>query len=79
MEITHLAWSTQRENVLDIYARELKSRCFKLDEVRDIKRRLAAGEMGKDIAEDYGVDQTAISKIRRGRRWQWVTDWEDRT
>ena len=40
---------------------------IKAEQVPIIKARLAAGELGKDIASDYGVSPTAISRINTGQ------------
>lgn len=47
----------------------------KLDEgkVRDIKRRLAAGEGGSAIARAFGVSPAIITNIKKGDRWAHVT------
>lgn len=38
--------------------------------VREIRRRRAAGERLKTIAEAFGVSDRAVSKIARGDRWK---------
>lgn len=38
-------------------------------QVRDILSRLAAGERQRDLAREYGVDQTTLSDIERGKSW----------
>ena len=40
--------------------------------VREIKRRLADGEMCKAIAPDYDVHPATISDIKQGRKWREV-------
>lgn len=40
--------------------------------VREIRRRRAAGEPQKSIAEAFGVSHQAVSKITRGDRWKLV-------
>lgn len=42
------------------------------EQVRDIKRRLRAGETMRPIAEELGVHVSTISNIRRGRSWSHV-------
>ena len=37
--------------------------------VKDIKRRLAFGETQASIADDYGIDPSAVSNIKIGRNW----------
>jgi hypothetical protein len=36
------------------------------EQVAEVRRRLAAGEKGKDLAVEYGVHRTTISKIKMG-------------
>ena len=42
------------------------------DDVREIKRRLANGEPGTVIAEDYGVVKSTINSIKLGKTWTHV-------
>lgn len=42
------------------------------DDVREIRRRYAAGEMQKDIRLDYGISEGSISEICSGKRWAHV-------
>lgn len=51
-----------------------KGRGRALDEakVREIKARIAAGERGRVIANDYGVNRSTISAINTGRLWSHV-------
>lgn len=41
-------------------------------QVVEIKKRLAAGELHRIIAADYGMHESAISKIKLGIRWRSV-------
>ena len=43
------------------------------DQVREIKKLLAAGVMGKDIAAQFGVHKATISDIRCGKVWREVS------
>lgn len=60
-----------------IRASNCGSKCYlaKLDEqkVREIKIALANGEVGKKLAEKYGVATTQISSIKNGKTWRHVT------
>lgn len=40
------------------------------DQVREIRKRLEAGDFQKDIARDYNVQQTTISRIKIGRTYR---------
>lgn len=45
--------------------------CSKLsdDQVREIKRRLAAGEQGKLLASEFGMSKATLSRIKNGASW----------
>jgi len=42
---------------------------FTREVVRDVQRRLAAGEKGSEIARYYNVGQSSISRIKNGTHW----------
>lgn len=41
-------------------------------EVREIRRRRAAGELLTTIAADFGIDQSTVSLIALGKKWGWL-------
>lgn len=43
-----------------------------LDQVREIRRRLELGEMGRALAAEYRVHKTVISKLKIGETYRWV-------
>lgn len=72
--LENLRYDTRRENLLDEYRANRGSRTsFTCDQVLDIKNRLAQGEQGARIARDYGVTPSAISAIKTGRSFSWLT------
>ena len=44
---------------------------LKDEKVVEIKRKLADGQSARSLAKEYGVSQTAIGDIKKGRRWVW--------
>ena len=42
------------------------------DQVRAIKRRLAAGETQTNLARDFGVHLSTVHLIKTGRNWGWL-------
>lgn len=38
-------------------------------DVLDIRKRLAAGESGKELAKEYGIAGSTVSNLRTGKRW----------
>ncbi len=61
----HLAVTTHASNCR-------RGAIAKLDlaKARDIRRRFAAGELGIDLAREYGVKPTTISMVVRGQTWR---------
>ena len=43
------------------------------DDALEIYRRAWAGEPQTSIADKFGISQTAVSKIKHGRNWGWLT------
>ena len=73
-------WVTPKEN--SIHAREnglydnrgTKHSMVKLTEnqVNEIKCRIEAGETHKELAKDFGVHKSCISKIATGNTWRHI-------
>lgn len=72
----NLCWETPRQN----HQRKLahgtlihseKHRCAKLktEQVIDIRARAARGEMKADLARQFGVSKTLVSRIVAGKAW----------
>lgn len=62
----NLAWSTRGRNTQDKKHHDGQKGRLKIESVREIKRRLAAGEKGRTLAKEFGVSEQAISMIRTG-------------
>jgi hypothetical protein len=71
----HLSIGTPKQNTADMMALGRHNRphaVFSDDDIREIRRRSAAGEMGKTIAADYGVTGGCISTIIRRMSYRHV-------
>ena len=53
-------------------SRQHKARLSEAD-VPVIVERLKCGDLHRVIAEDYGVSESAIASLSRGRTWSWLT------
>lgn len=76
---SHLFLGTQADNMADMNAKGRHAlgaatglALLTGDQVRAIKRRLAAGERQSQIARDYVVGRAAIHKIKNGTNWRWL-------
>lgn len=71
----HLAVGTPADNVADCARKGRLARgdrlAWKLSSaaVAEIRTRLAAGETQQALADEYGVGQPMISKIKHNRKW----------
>ena len=72
----NLRWATRRENMHDKIehgtAKQLGRRNVSKLRPRDvpqIRSRLARGELQREIAKDYGVTQSVISRVNTGDRY----------
>lgn len=58
-------WATKEQQ-----SRNRRSVKLTEDDVREIRRRLAAGASGRDIVRAYNVSDTVVSAIRHRRTWK---------
>lgn len=75
----HLRWATRTENHADkilhgTILRGSRNPLVKLQDgdVREIRKRIAAGEIQSSIAKDFGVTRHAVSAIACGKSWSWL-------
>ena len=71
----HLFVGTPDDNAKD---RDSKGRggragVLRPHQVRAIRRALSGGTTGRELARRYGVTETALSLIRTGKRWAWLS------
>ncbi len=70
--VDNLAYGSRTENILDVYRIGRPWRALTVDQVRDIRLRLSAGEKGRALAKEYGVGEACISAIKTGRTYSWL-------
>lgn len=75
----HLSWKTPVENAADKVAHGTTGRgeqcpVSKLTEanVLEIRRLTASGITQRTIAAQFGIDQSTVSDIKRGKSWWWL-------
>jgi hypothetical protein len=74
--LSNLRWDTRRNNHQDKYAHGTMSRgekhpFAKLTEAA--VRRLRSGESSaKEIAEEFGMDRSAVNSVKRGEKWKHI-------
>jgi hypothetical protein len=67
----HLRIGTADDNVQDRFDRHKWGKIAKLnpEQIEQIKAEYASGRTQKDIATEYGVNQSTVSRIVGGQRW----------
>ncbi|MFC5992893.1 HNH endonuclease [Pseudonocardia hispaniensis] len=76
LDPAHIRWGLHIDNVREMHVRgraRPSGTKLTVEDVRVIKRRLANGEMQRNIAKDYGVTDGTINHIARGSSWKRVT------
>lgn len=75
----NLRWATAKENIADkilhgtMAHSEANGRAkLTIEQVREIRRRMAEGETQKGLAQAYGVAASNISHIATGKNWSYV-------
>jgi len=71
----HLISGSSQDNVNDMKERP-KEKIFnskiKASDLPTIKQRISNGDLIKDIAKDYALSTSCISRIKSGKTWNWV-------
>ncbi len=77
--ISNLRWGTHKENVRDMFFHGTSPRgekCYSAklttDQVIEIRRRLANGEVCHRLAKEYGVGKTQITRIKNRHKWKHI-------
>ncbi|MGG2044765.1 NUMOD4 domain-containing protein [Burkholderia gladioli] len=76
----NLVWGTYQDNTNDMirkgrqnFGQGWKATAkLSASDVREIRKLLARGVMGKDVAEQFAVSKMTISLIKNGKSWQEV-------
>ena len=68
----HLRWGTRQENMRDMVLHGTSRAKLTVEDVRSIRREIAAGEKMVSIARKFGVSDATIYDLKYGRTWGWV-------
>lgn len=69
----HLYAGTYRQNIDDKLRRDRSGRKLKIADVIAIRERAVRGAKQGDLAKEYGVNQSNISRALSGERWGYVS------
>ena len=76
---SHLFPGTQKENIADAIQKGRIARGESLPQTKlteasviEIKKALAGGSRGIELAKLFGVNQSTICDIKKGRKWSWL-------
>lgn len=77
--VGNLRWDTRRGNLADCVAHGTATRGERVgtskltdQQVAAIRTALANKTPQRDVAASFGVQQSTVSKIKRGERWGWL-------
>lgn len=71
--LENLRYGTRSENCVDTSKMgHNKIRKLTDEQVQEIRRRLAEGEIGAHVAKDYGVHRDVVYRIRDGKVYAWL-------
>jgi HNH endonuclease len=62
----NLEWGTQADGSKNAHAKLTEA------QAKEIKQRRASGESGRSLAKEFGVSQSTICDIHKGRCWSWL-------
>ena len=71
-QLSNLRYGTRTENILDVYRQGGVWRKLSIEDVESIRFSIFCGMKGSALAEIYGVSQTTISAVKRGRSFKWL-------
>ena len=72
--IENLRYGTRTQNILDVYRQGGVWRKLSTTNVQYIRRMLDGGIRGRDIARAFGVSESTISSIKRGKTFAWLPE-----
>ena len=70
--LDNLRYGTRTENILDVYNNGGRWRKLSVDDVEAIRFALYCGWRGVEIAREFKISQTQVSKIKLGRAFYWL-------
>jgi len=65
----HLEIGTYSQNNQDMVNRNRRKYKLTIAQARQIRERLANGELQREVAESFGVSKALVSHIHNGRTW----------
>lgn len=72
--VDNLAYGTRTENILDVFRIGKTWRgSVTVEQVREIRQRLADGQSAASIARDMAVSPASVYGIKQGRHYQWLS------
>lgn len=70
--LENLAYGSRTENILDVYKQGGRWRKLSIEDVKQIKTRLEAGDVQSQIAREFGISACTVGKIKFKRIYWWV-------
>ena len=71
-QVLNLCYGTRVENILDVYRTGRAWRKLTLEQAKEIKQRIMAGERTKILALEFGISQVHVCRIKAGKAYGWI-------
>lgn len=72
--VNNLRYDTRRENILDVYRQGAAYKKLNMNDVQQIRKLLAEGRTGREIADRFGISPTCVTNIKNGRTFAWLKE-----
>lgn len=70
--VANLCYGSRADNILDVYRVGRAWRKLTIEQVQEIRERLAFGARTYDLAKEYGLSQGPVCNIKSGRAYGWL-------
>ena len=70
--LDNLRYDTRAENIIDVMRQGKRWRSATIEDARRIRKMLAAGMTGREVAKATGLSVYVVSNIKTGRTFSWL-------
>lgn len=72
--VNNLRYDSRHENIIDEFRQGKAHKKLTMNDAKRIRKMLAEGHTGQEIAKLFGVSPTSISHLKNGRTFRWLKE-----